>query len=254
MTLAQKAAFFEDEIEKRPQAHAVRYVLGVTLERPGDVSRYAQKDSDNDGCGPRCTARRSASPGRHAAAEARERAVRAFEALRFLGTVTQAAHIRRRPASWRARCCRRTAGSQRDDSPERDATMRKRDRFWKSIAPRWPKSADGRWYWKSDTSSDELDGHFFFYGVYNDLVVSSDDERQALRAHVGAWPTTARERLPVDRPRRQADALGVFDPQSLNHDPQWRDERGLNSMSMLSYLKLPSASPARRATRTRTAA
>ena len=70
-------------------------------------------------------------------------------------------------------------------TPERDRqTQATRDRLWKVIAPRWPTSADGQWYWKSDTSSDELDGHYFFYALYYDLVAKSDAEKQAVRAHV----------------------------------------------------------------------
>jgi hypothetical protein len=241
MTLARKAAFFEDEIEKRHRRTPYGYVLGVTLERPGDPSRYAQKDSDNDGlwtsmygaaqCFAWAATRRP---------EARQRAVRAFEALRFLGTVTQGGE-HPAPPGFVARTVLPADGRDPngDDSPERDAAMRKRDRFWKSIAPRWPKSADGRWYWKSDTSSDELDGHFFFYGVYNDLVVASDEERQALRAHVGALADhLLRHDFRLIDHDGKPTRWGVFDPQSLNHDPQWRDERGLNSMSMLSYLKV----------------
>ena len=59
---------------------------------------------------------------------------------------------------------------------------RKRDALWKKLSPRWPVSADGKWYWKADTSSDELDGHFFFYALYYDLVATSDDEKRRVRA------------------------------------------------------------------------
>jgi hypothetical protein len=36
-----------------------------------------------------------------------------------------------------------------------DRQEQKRDKLWKVYEPRWPKSADGKWFWKSDTSSDE---------------------------------------------------------------------------------------------------
>jgi hypothetical protein len=241
MTLAQKAAFFEAEIEKRHKRTPLGYVLGVRLERPGETERYTQHDSDNDGL---WTAMYGAAQCFAWAAtrrpEARERAVRAFEALRFLGTVTQGgAHSS--PPGFVARTVLPADGKDPnlEYTRERDEAMRQRDRRWKTIAPRWPKSADGRWYWKSDTSSDELDGHFFFYGVYNDLVVSSDAERQALRAHVGALAdhlVSNGFRL-IDHDGKPT-RWGVFDPQSLNHDADWREERGLNSMSILSYLKV----------------
>ena len=68
---------------------------------------------------------------------------------------------------------------------ENDRRMpEERDGLWKVIDPRWPTSADGKWYWKSDTSSDELDGHFFFYGLYYDLVAADDAERAEVRETV----------------------------------------------------------------------
>jgi len=49
-----------------------------------------------------------------------------------------------------------------------------------------PLSSDGQWCLKADTSSDELDGHYFFYGVYYDLVARSEEEKRAVRDHVAA--------------------------------------------------------------------
>jgi hypothetical protein len=51
------------------------------------------------------------------------------------------------------------------------------DSLWKIYEPRWPKTADGKWYWKSDTSSDELDGHYFFYPLYYELVAETAEEK-----------------------------------------------------------------------------
>jgi len=64
--------------------------------------------------------------------------------------------------------------------------MRRRDALWKKLSPRWPVSADGKWYWKADTSSDELDGHFFFYALYYDLVASTEGEKRRVREQVSA--------------------------------------------------------------------
>ena len=109
------------------------------------------------------------------------------------------------------------------------------------MSPRWPKSADGKWYWKADTSSDELDGHFFFYALYYDLVAKSDEEKRAVREHVGALADHL-----VDHNFQLVDhdgavaRWGVFSPEKLNHDRDWHEERGLNSLSILSYLKVAS--------------
>jgi len=114
-----------------------------------------------------------------------------------------------------------------------------RDRLWKDLSPRWPLSADGKWYWKADTSSDELDGHYFFYGVYYDLVARSDEEKRKVREHVAALTSHMMDHnfQLVDHDGK-ATRWGVFDPQNLNHNPNFREERGINSLSMLTYLKV----------------
>ena len=48
---------------------------------------------------------------------------------------------------------------------------------------RWHPTPDGRWLWKGDTSSDELVGHYFGYGLYFDLV-ADEKEKQVIKAVV----------------------------------------------------------------------
>jgi hypothetical protein len=117
--------------------------------------------------------------------------------------------------------------------------MRQRDGLWKKLAPRWPVSADGKWHWKSDTSSDELDGHFFFYALYSDLVASSDEDKRRVREQVAAIADHL-----IDHGFKLIDhdgkptRWGIFDPEDLNHSPNWWSERSLNSLSILAYLKI----------------
>ena len=49
MTLAQKAQFFEEEIQKYHLRTPFGYVDSVRLNRAGDKSEWTQRDSDNDG-------------------------------------------------------------------------------------------------------------------------------------------------------------------------------------------------------------
>ena len=46
----------------------------------------------------------------------------------------------------------------------------RRPRSGQSSRRRVASSADGRWWWKGDTSSDEVDGHYFAYAVYYDVA------------------------------------------------------------------------------------
>jgi hypothetical protein len=242
MTLAEKARLFEDEIDKRHRRTPFQYVHPVRLARPGDLSAWTQTDSDNDGL---WTSMYGAGECYACAATksdlACDRARRAFEALRFLGEVTQGGS-HPAPRGFLARSILPTDGPDPNlvDSPARDRERQAtRDRRWKVIAPRWPTSADGKWYWKCDTSSDELDGHYFFYALYHDLVPKDAAEAARLRAHVAALTDHLLEhgyRL-VDhdgKPTRWA----IFDPASLDHDPDWWEERGLNSLSLLTYLQV----------------
>ena len=47
----------------------------------------------------------------------------------------------------------------------------------------WHDTADGKWRWKGDTSSDEIVGHYFGYAVYYDLV-ADEAEKQKIRGVV----------------------------------------------------------------------
>jgi Two component regulator propeller len=240
-TLAEKARFFESEIDRRHRRTAYGYVLEVRLDKPGDVSKWTQHDSDNDGLWTSMYGAGECFAAAVGNEEARRRAVAAFEALRFLGTVTQGGP-HPAPRGFVARSILPADGPDpnRQDSPEHDRQMREtRDHLWKSITPRWPLSADAKWYWKSDTSSDELDGHYFFYGVYYDLVARSDEEKRAVREHVAAMTDHL-----VDHDFKLVDhdgkptRWGIFDPKSLNHNLTFWGERGMNSLSMLAYLKV----------------
>ena len=242
MTFAEKAKFFEEEIDKRHRRTPYGYVYNVNLKHPGDSREWEQQVSDNDGL---WTAMYGAGECFAYAATkdpvAKRRAKTAFEALRFLRVVTQGG-MHPAPKGFVARAILPTSGPDpnREDSPARDERKRAtEDTLWKVITPRWPVSADGKWYWKTDTSSDELDGHFFFYGLYYDLVADTDEERNRVREHVAAVAEHLIEHnfqlIDHDgKPTRWA----IFNPENLNHDFAWNEERGTNSLSILAYLQV----------------
>jgi hypothetical protein len=240
MTFARKAEHFETEIDKRHRRTPYGYVHSVAVREPGVEADFTQTDSDNDGL---WTAMYGAGECFACAAglqPACERARRVFEALRFLGTVTQGGS-HPAPPGFLARTILPASGPDPNltYTPERDEqTRRTRDALWKVMRPRWPRSADGRWYWKADTSSDEFDGHYFFYGLYFDLVARSDAEKRAVREHVTALTdhlVSNGFRL-IDHDGKPT-RWGIFDPASLNAGLDYWEERGLNSISILSYLK-----------------
>jgi hypothetical protein len=242
MTLAQKAAYYEEEIARYIKRTPFGYVAEAALRTPGDRSSAMSGDSDNDGlwtamygAGECFAVAATRDPG------ARERAKQAFEALRFLQKVTQGG-----PHAPPKGYVARTIRSTEDPDPnagrlEQDRESQKGDQLWKAYEPRWPKSADGKWYWKSDTSSDELDGHFFFYGLYYDLAADNDAEKARVREVVKDLANHFLEHgfCLVDHDGKPT-RWGVFGPEALNRNPLWWQERGINSLSMLSYLAVAS--------------
>lgn len=242
MTLAEKAKFYEDEIDKYHRRTEYEYVVEARLKKAGDKSEWKLHDTDNDGL---WTSMYGAGEcfayGATKDPAAKQRAKKAFEALRFLQLVTQGGEPPALPG-FVARTVLPTDGPNPNElsyySREHDERIRESsDAMWKIITPRWPTSADGKWYWKCDTSSDELDGHFFFYGRYYDLVADTDEERQRVRDVIGAIADHLVEHdFSLVDWDGQHTRWAVFGPEQLNRNPAWMGERGLNSLSILSYL------------------
>ena len=241
MTLAEKARAFEEAIDKYHRRTPYGYVLSVSLKNPGDTSEWTQHDSDNDGLwtgmygAGECFAYAATKDP-----QAKQRAVAAFEAVRFLSQVTQGGTPPALPG-FPARTILPTDG----EDPNQVAYARRAGPRTpaarpavESHHPRWPKSADGKWYWKCDTSSDELDGHYFLYAVYYDLVAETEAEKSRVRDVVLAITDHL-----IDHDFQLIDHDGQptrwarFSPEELNGGLFWAG-RGLNSLSILSYLKV----------------
>jgi len=239
MTLAEKATFYENQIDALHRRTPWEYVLEVSVAKPGNTNQFTQGDSDNDGL---WTSMYGAGEcfayGATKDPLAKKRAQKAFEALRWLGEVTQGGE-HSPPPGYVARTIlpitARDPNIGRLESDKREKATD--DSLWKVYEPRWPKSKDGQWYWKSDTSSDELDGHFFFYPLYYDLVCETEVEKSRLREHMRALMDhiVSHDFNLIDHdgtPTRWS----VYNPDALNHNPLWAEERGLKSLSLLSYL------------------
>ncbi|MCA9734040.1 MAG: hypothetical protein H6696_04320 [Deferribacteres bacterium] len=239
MTLAEKAKFYEDEIDRYHRRTPYEYVLEVGLPEAGIKANIRKHDSDNDGL---WTSMYGAGECFAYAATkdplAKERATKAFKAMEFLRKVTENAEVSP-PHGYVARTILPTDGPNPNDGRlEHDIKNKQTgDKMWKAYEPRWPRSADGKWYYKTDTSSDELDGHYFLYGLYYDLVAETEEEKAAVREQVKALTDHLIKHdfqlVDVDgTPTRWAR----FSPKEMNYSKNWIIERGLNSLSMLSYL------------------
>lgn len=234
MTLAQKADYFLDLVRSR-HVRQPGLVEHTRLRTPGDISTWEDMDTDNDGSysglylNAECY--RFAVTG---AEDARRNAIQTYRALEFLQTVTGTPGFVARtviPAHWT-----QMADANRTYTPQEEAEHLARDPRWKKVEQRWRPSADGKWLWKGDTSSDETSGHFYAYSVYYDLV-ADEQEKQRVAALVRKITDYIIDGGYVFRDiDGQATRWGVWSPEKLNHDPNWSLERGCNSVEILSYL------------------
>src|SRR5690606_20328225 len=156
ITLQQKAAYYESVIDRR---HNRRGLINISrLATPGDTATSYMENEDNDGLWTSCFL--AATCFRYAVSkspDAKWKAVRTFEALERLETVTG---IPGYPARSYATASDKVKQSR---SPHPKA---------------WHFSPDGKWQWLDDTSSDEITGHIFTLSLFYELVA---DTAQKLR-------------------------------------------------------------------------
>ncbi len=214
ITLLEKAQVFHEAIEKRHKYFG--YVANCGLRQPGDLSQPFRHVTDNDGLWTAMYV--AAECFRYAATKdpaAKEAAKKSMDALLRLESITGISGF-----------------------PARAIRHKDEPGFGQDPSGEWHKTPDGEWEWKGETSSDEIDGHFFAFGVYFDLI---DDEAE--RAKVRATCQRVMDHIMehgyylVDVDGKPT-TWGVWAPEKLNDDPRWWQEHGLNSLELLSYLKV----------------
>ncbi len=215
MTLAGKAMLYEEIIGKR---HNRRGLINISkLAVPGDLSTSSIQNEDNDGLWTSCYL--AAECFRYAVTkdgDAKEKAIRTFEALERLETVTG---IPGYPA--------------RSYALASDSVVQSRSPHPK----KWHPSPDGKWQWLDDTSSDEITGHIYTLSLFYELVADDSQKQrvvQLIDRIAGHIIDNDFHLIDFDgKPTR----WGIWHPDSLNHSPNWAYEKGLNSLQILSFLK-----------------
>ena len=214
MTLAQKAAHYEQITAARHNRNG--YVTICNLADLDDLTRYEIEASDNDGLWTAVYA--AAECFRYAVTKEPEARALAQKSMRAILDLERLTGIPGFPAR---------------------AVIRKGEKNVFPLQGEWhPSSVDPQVEWKGDTSSDELDGHYFIYPIFYDLVADAAEkaELRAALSRITDHLLRSNYRL-IDldgKPTRWA----IFNPENLNENPEWEEERGLNSLSMLAYLKV----------------
>ena len=236
LTLAEKAEHYHRICAAR-HVREPGLVEKCRLRVPGDVSTWEPQDDDNDG---QYTSMYLAMESFRFAVtkdpEARAAARRAFHALKFLQEVTGTRGFVARtviPSNWT-----RMFDPNEAIGAAEWAERRVRDAREKRVELHWRPSKDGKWLWKGDTSSDEITGHMYGYLVYYDLAADGDERKLVSEQVDRVVGTIVDDGFALKDIDGAPTRWGMWAPEKLNGDPDWAPERGVNSVEILSYLKL----------------
>jgi hypothetical protein len=235
ITLAGKAAFFYDVLMRR-HIRAPWIAGQCHLPVAGDTTNFTPEDDDNDG---EYTSNYLAMESfRYAVTrdgDAQIKARKAFNFLKLLQQVTATDGFFARtivPSEWTY-----VHDGNRTYTERQIAEELVEDPRIKPVKERWHTSADGKWLWKGDTSSDEMCGHMMGYFFYYELV-ADEAEKEIVRNHVRKIMDYLIHNnynfIDVDGTHTR---WGVWSPDQLNRDPEWASERSINSFELLAFLK-----------------
>ncbi len=215
MTLEEKAA----RIDALSEKYFVRnegYHVSRVLRKYGDLDSGVLLNTDNDGlftglyCASQCF--RYAVTGEE---QAKINAKRAVEAMIKLTEVTG-------KAGFTARATRYKTEENYGDGNREE---------WH------PCENIPDCEWLGETSSDEMTGHYYAYGIYYDLVADDEDKKKIAKV-----VKTITDHI-LENNFHLCDVDGVpttwanWEPDLLNNDDRWFYERGTNSLEILSFLK-----------------
>jgi hypothetical protein len=228
-TLGRKAAHFDRATQERHNRRG--FISATHLNAPGDPSRgYRYQLSDNDGLwnaiyvGAMCF--------RYAATKdpaARKQARQAMEAMLDLERLTGIPGYPARVVATDHELKETTTGT---DLQEAVRVPGEKDKIW------FRSPVDPAVWCKGDTSSDEMDGHYFAWYLYHDLVADpAEKARVAAVVRRATDHIIAHDYTLVGHTGRKT-RWGIWRPELINFDPYYATMRALNSLEVLTYLKV----------------
>jgi len=227
MSLAEKADYFQ----KIQRLRHIRYgfTAKLSLETPGDITSGFYNDTDNDGL---WTSMYLASElFRYAVTKDEDAKKNAYEAFEAMERLTDITPMHGFPAR----------------SLERDgyevglhANGFSEDWYKKYVAENgriWRLSEDGKWRWKSTTSSDESCGHFFAYALFAELAPDKEWRERAIRQIKVQMDHIVNNNWYLVDWNGKPTAWGRWNPKYVNSFPINVGDRRLNSTLILSFLQ-----------------
>ena len=158
MTLAEKAAWYENKIRQRHIRYG--FCAELHLKTPGDVTTQEMIDTDNDGTWSNYyMASQAFHYGATGDETARRNAWETFDALERLESINPL-------KGFPARTFERVG-------------------FKVSDRDRWHEVGDGIWDWKAHTSSDEIIAHGFGSSVLYQVAARTPEEKKRIATFIG---------------------------------------------------------------------
>ena len=215
-TLAKKAAYLQRELD---QGGFKRLGFIHQIHRDGG-GKWLREISDNDGGN--TAGYLGAMVFRYSVThedQARAEALDAFRAMVWLGDITG-----------RRGLIARSVWSVKGDLGERST------RGSGGLPAKWFPTPDGLFLWKGDTSSDEVNAHYYAVSLFHDLAAQSEAEKQRAARHLvdltsyiidNGWVLRDLDGKPT--------RWGRWNPEYLQ-GPYGADARGLNGMEAQTYV------------------
>src|SRR5882672_2990475 len=158
LMLTEKAQILQRDLESRDRRHG--YVTEMELRAPGVFEGALQEVSDNDGLWTALYV--AAQSFRFAASKEPEARLQAWKSMQAVLRLESITGIPGFPA--RAIC--------HTNEPQFQARSLRSDSEWH------PSPVEKDWYWKGETSSDEIDGHYFGWFIFYELAADEEQKKK----------------------------------------------------------------------------
>ncbi len=212
MTLQDKADYFEQEVRLRHIRNGFNSTLGHMQH--GDLSTGTLEDSDNDGLW--TSMYMGGEVFRYAATkspEALQNCRESLDAMERLYTVNPV-------PGFPSRSFERSGYIEQLADPDR-----------------WQHSPDPEWDWKSTTSSDEIIGHIFAFGVIAELIDDQDLKSRAITLIDTLMSHILSHDLYLVDYNGKPTQWGRWNPDYVNSFPKMVGDRKLNSSNIIAMLQ-----------------
>ena len=218
MTLAEKAEYFQEV--QRLRHIRFGFSSETSLATPGDLSTAILHDTDNDGLW--TSMYLAGELFRYGATKSEDALQNAYEAFEAMERLTEISGIKGFPA--------RTYEIDGYQSSDTDPNMPEDQKIWRL-------TDDGRWRWKSTTSSDESCGHFFVYALFAEIVPDKEWRDRAIHQIKIEMDHIIENDWYLVTWNGEITQWGRWNPDYVNSFPINVGDRRLNSTLILAFLQ-----------------